>query len=950
MADPPTSASPGGTPNPTEPTPAGLDVALGWLQHNLDQLTDVMRRREAVTSDPPLPTPAASLPTPVASDPAPPLPVPADADPDPAAPLPDPAPLPARGDPSSTRQTSSTSQPSSTPLLDKVGRDLTRLAAAGSLAPVIGRESETEFLIEVLCRSTERNPVLLGPAGVGKTAIVEGLAQRIAAGKVPPPLQGARIIEVPLAGLVAGTEYRGQLEERLQQLVTEASQPGVILFLDEIHLLEGVGRSEGGVGVGEVLKPALARGNIAVIGATTDDEYRATIGQDPALARRFTTVQVPELDKEATRPVLRAARDRLAVARGVHVSDPALEVLLDYADTAIINRRFPEKALDLLEQAVARAIVAGDHEVDRDAAVRTTQEWAARSSATPTLTRFGRDLIALAQAGKLGPIVGRDRELEAMEEVLLRRTKRDPLLLGPAGAGKTAIVEGLAIRIAGGHVPAALKDVRLFDVPILTLATAIASDATLLPDLLVEARHPSVVVFFDEIHLLSTPAAHDLSQALKPALARGEIACIGATTGEEYQANLESDAALARRFSIISIEPMDADTVRQVLCSVRDSLAAARHLQMGDDVVDEAIRLADRFLPGRSFPDKGVDIIEQSMAYAVAHGLTTVDVATARAAAAEMAGLPLDPTERIASLASELQARNLLDTDALQALRARLDVTMRGLDAHPAHPDAVVLLCGPAADGADALAAAIARNLYGNASAVIPIDLGGLTDDSAISTLLGSAPGLVGSERSLPLQELRRTPWQVVLLRSVDRCAASIRSTIAGALAQGSFTDAMGRAMPLGGTIGLLTAAGIPPPATSAPGASAGPPPFQQEVLGALLGPDLVAACDVITFGGAASASDARRWLQTEVLDPLAARFAAQGYQLTFEPGFVAWLATKVRPGDPDADAFVDRSVTPAIAAASAPEGGSLTVGVVNDQTVARPLGSGSSGRGQALV
>jgi len=243
---------------------------------------------------------------------------------------------------------------------------------------------------------------------------------------------GVRIVEVPLASLTAGTQYRGQLEERVAQLVSEASQPGIILFFDEIHLLAGAGRTDGGMGADEVLKPALSRGDIAVIGATTPEAYRTTIALDPALARRFTTVVVPELDRAATRPILMSVRDALARGRGVLASDDALDVLLEFADRSIANRRFPDKAIDLLEQAIAHAIVAGKTAVGRDDAIAATVEWAQRASSTPTLERFGRDLVGLARDGKLGPILGRERELDAIVEVLLRRTKRNPLLLGPA--------------------------------------------------------------------------------------------------------------------------------------------------------------------------------------------------------------------------------------------------------------------------------------------------------------------------------------------------------------------------------------------------------------------------------------------------------------------------------------------------------------------------------------
>ena len=909
-----------------EPGNAGLDLAISWLQHSIDELATATRRTAELRADGPSSVPAipvGSGPTPQAA---------------PTMPSMSPAVAP-NGVPTTSAETASAastaaSTVSATPLLDRIGRDLTTLAAQGQLPPIIGRDQELGWLIETLVRTTKRNPVLLGPAGAGKTAIVEGLAQLIAAGRVPRPLKDARIVEIPLSSLVAGTEYRGQLEERLAQLVKEASTPGIILFFDEIHLLEGAGRSEGGMGADEVLKPALARGAIAVIGATTPEDYRATIERDSALSRRFTPINVEELDIARTRPILRAVRDRLSDSRGVRVSDQALDVLLDFADASIINRRFPDKALDLLEQAVARAIVAGHTKVDRDDAVRTTVEWAERLSSTPTLEHFGRDLVGLARAGKLGPIVGRDREIEAIVQVLLRRTKRNPLLLGPAGTGKTAIVEGLAIRIASGQIPAALRGVRLFDVQLLPLAQAVATDSTVLRDLLLEARHPSVVLFFDEIHQLASPAIRAVGEALKPALARGEIACIGATTGEEYQANLESETALARRFSIIAVEPMDGAAVRRVLVAVRDNLALIRGVTVADDALDELVALADQFLPNRSFPDKGVDVIEQSVAYALSHDQTQVDRAAARAAVAELVGMPLDPTSSLAELGRVLRSRELLDRNAIDALLAHLGVTMRGLDSRRARPDAVVLLCGPAASSFDDLARTLARIAFGRETAVISIDLAGMTDDYAISSLLGSAPGLIGSDRPLPLHELRRAPWQVVAFRGIDVCASSIRDTIAGGLETGTLTDAIGRVIPLGSAIVVLSA-----------------PTFLPEggvdlrtALSSRIGLALLATCDVIA-GGRPGSSGRRdgAWVEAELLGPLAERFASQGVQLGFDPDFVEWLAQHLPADGTSPELYVDENVTPGLVATLGESRTALAT-IVDDKPVLRPSDAATGG------
>jgi ATP-dependent Clp protease ATP-binding subunit ClpC len=882
--------------------PPGLDLAFDWLQRNIDELARVDRRirdlgaRRGATHDP---GKAAGASTSASSAVA------------------------AAATSSAAAAGTAGSPASGTPLLDSIGRDLTALAAAGSLAPTIGREAETEWIIEVLVRTTKRNPVLLGPAGVGKTAIVEGLAERIVAGRVPKPLLGARIIEVPLSSITAGTQYRGQLEERVAQLVKEASKPGIIMFFDEIHLLAGAGKTEGGMGADQILKPALSRGDVAIIGATTPEAYRKTIALDAALARRFTTVVVSELDRAASRPILVSVRDALAASRGVTVSDEALDVLLDFADKSIANRRFPDKAIDLLEGAIAHSIVVGATSVDREAAVAATVSWSARASSTPTLEWYGRDLVALARDGKLGPIVGRDGELDAIVEVLLRRTKRNPILLGPAGSGKTAIIEGLAIRIASGAVPSQIAEVRIFEIPLLSLAAAIGDEPGLLGDFLVEVRHPSVVVFFDEVHLLAAPAVHDLAESLKPALARGEIACIGATTADEYQAFIEPETALARRFTEIAVEPMGEAAVRTVLVAVRDKLASLRRIKVSDEALTELVALADQFLPNRFFPDKGVDLIEQSVAYALTHGRSEVDVTTAREAVAAMTGMPLDPSAPLAALATRLRDRGLLDEDSAKALIARLGVSLRGLDARRERPDAVVLLCDDASALLDPLAAAIALSIFGRETARIDIDLAGLTDDSSISTLLGSAPGLIGSDRPLPLHELRRSPWQVVVLRSVDSCAVSIRNTIASALGKGSFTDAMGRKIPLGAAVVILTA-----PLVGAP--DDGP---AEVALALRLGPTLVGTCDVVAGTGAVTlGSERERWVRNELLAPLAARFARSGYAVTFEPEFVIWLERSLPTDGSPPDGFIDRSVTQVIAPALPPQPGPIRIGIVDDR------------------
>lgn len=808
---------------------------------------------------------------------------------------------------------------SSTPLLDRIGRDLTVLARAGQLPVVLGRETEIDAVIEVLVRSRRHNPLLIAPEGTGRTAIVEGLAARIAAGDVPDLLKGRRIIEVPVAELTAGTQFRGQLEERLSQFATEAAQPGVILFLPDIHMLAGAGATEGSaMGADAILGPALSRGEITVIGTTTPDEDRRRIARSPVLAGQFMALSIREIRRDLTRRIMLGVRDALSESRGVRVSDAAIEVLLAFADTRIANRRFPDKGLDLLEDAVASALVAGRRRVDRAAALRVTARFEQRVSATPTLARFGRDLRALARGERIGPVIGREAEIDLMVETILRSTKRNPLLLGPAGSGKTAIVEGFAIRLESGAVPEPLRDQHVFDVPLTGLADGITADPDLLSAFLTEASHPGVIVFFDEIHLLTSPGVRKLAEALKPALARGEIACVGATTGPEYQQSIEQEAAIARRFSPISVTAMDEAAVAAVLRGVRDKLAGRRGVTLDDAALDEITALATQWIPNRAFPDKGVDLIEQSVAYALAQGRTAVDAATVRTVLARMVGMPLDPTAALASLAGALRSAGAFDPATVERLVGRLGSALRGVDARPERPNAAVLLAGPAVPAADGLASAIATHIYGRATARIDIELAGMTDDSAISTLLGSAPGLIGSDRPLPLHELTRSPFSVVVLRNIDRCADAVRQTIVAALEAGAFTDAMGRRLPLGAAAVIMTS---------------------PTAAGLLLDPGLVAACDLVvgTLAPAASGSDD---IDHRVLAPLADRFARGGVTVTFGPEFAAWVATQIPPDGEAAMAWLDRVLAPALVASMPAEATELVARVRDDRPVLEPVPS----------
>ena len=274
-----------------------------------------------------------------------------------------------------------------TPSLAQYGRDLTAMARDGKLDPIIGRETETERVIQILSRRTKNNPCLIGEPGVGKTAVVEGLAERIAEGSVPESLVGRTIVTLDISSMIAGAKYRGEFEERMKAVMAEvAKNPGIILFIDEIHTIIGAGAAEGAVDAANILKPALARGEIQIIGATTIDEYRAHIEKDAALERRFQSVMVGEPTADEAVKILIGLRDRYESHHKVKITDEAINAAVSLSQRYINDRYLPDKAIDLIDEAASKKRIAAqtsppdlrDAE-DRIKAIRADKEEAIKS-------------------------------------------------------------------------------------------------------------------------------------------------------------------------------------------------------------------------------------------------------------------------------------------------------------------------------------------------------------------------------------------------------------------------------------------------------------------------------------------------------------------------------------------------------------------------------------------
>src|ERR1700733_6959071 len=500
-------------------------------------------------------------------------------------------------------------------------------------------------------------------------------------------------------------------------------------------------------------------------------------------------------------------------------------------------------------------------------------------SKTPALDSFGRDLTELARQGKLDPVIGRANEIERVIQVLSRRTKNNPVLLGEAGVGKTAIVEGLAQLVIDSNVPELLRDRRIV---VLDLAMMVAGTKYLgqfeqrIKAVMNEVRRAkNTILFIDELHTLvgagGAEGAIDASNVLKPALARGEIQCIGATTLDEYRKYIEKDGALERRFQTIIVEPPSKSEALEILRGLRDRYEAHHRVQITDEALEAAIELSDRYITGRCLPDKAIDVVDEAGARVRLKAMTrppdlkelddqierlnqdkeeavanqdferaaalrdqadklkkkketinrewrerskevdgTVDEEVVAEVVSKMTGIPLtrleaEETARLIAMEGELQKKVISQSEAIKRISQAVRRSRAGLK-DPKKPIGSFIFAGPTGVGKTLLAKSLAEFMFGNADALIQIDMSEYMEKHNVSRLIGAPPGYVGYEEGGQLTEkIRRRPYAVILLDEIEKAHPDVYNTLLQIMEEGRLTDSFGRNVDFKNTIIIMT-------------------------------------------------------------------------------------------------------------------------------------------------
>lgn len=654
-------------------------------------------------------------------------------------------------------------------------------------------------------------------------------------------------------------------------------------------------------------------------------QHKVTPGEAPDIRDWLLALIEQEPDMLGTlRPdiqwqSLKAALRRTRASAGTKLPLPMAEAIQRSNALAAAQGRKPASAADLAQVvlelgsalvSVARA--APPAAPGPPAAMRPLGEQPTRSRTVQprhdALAAFATNLVQRATEGKLAPAVGRDTEIDLVIETLCRSTKRNPVLVGPAGVGKTAIVEGLAVRIASGAVPQHMRDWQVYGLQPSTLVAGIHGGGEYhqrIKDVIREAEDPNVVLFIDELHSVMAYGGPggDLATLLKPALSRGDLACIGATTDDEFRRIIGDDPALERRFQPLRIQEMSVPATLEVLMALRNRLTQSRQVEVPDVVLGRLLTIADERMPNRHFPDKALDLLEQVVANVVASGARLATIEAADRVAERMLGVPLAVSDCLVQLENELLDQGLLDEEATADLIAKLRLSVIGLDVHFERPNAMILLRGRAASISHDLAALIAETLMGGRQRVVTIDFGRLTRHYDITSLVGAGPSYVGYGDRAPIHQLVQMPWSVMVCTNVDGCHPSIGMTFRNALQSGVITDGAGKEIYLSDAVVIMTEATAVPAEAASPNSRIGlrgsqTPGHADDDRPVGLSDGMWAAlCDVVVDRPAqVQGPGLERWINRQVLSGIASRYAKRGVHIEWDQTLAEWAVRKSPP------------------------------------------------------
>ena len=472
--------------------------------------------------------------------------------------------------------------------------------------------------------------------------------------------------------------------------------------------------------------------------------------------------------------------------------------------------------------------------LDSDFAGEQPLEWGAKSqeqrtktskTGTPALDKYGRDLTAQARNGELDPVVGRQAEIERVIQILSRRKKNNPILIGEPGVGKSAIVEGLALRIERGEA-ATLAGKRIVSLDIASMVAGTTYRGQFeerMKSVINELhKHPEIILFVDEIHTImgagNAQGSLDAANILKPALARGEVQCIGATTISEYRKSIEKDGALERRFQKVMVQPTSAEETYAVLTRISEVYGAFHHVQYTEEALHACVKLTDRYITDRFFPDKAIDAMDEAGAWKGNEVMkqegeeTLVKVTEADVAfvVSRMSGVPVQRVaqaegEQLRQMSEIIKQRVIGQDKAIDTIVKAIQRSRMGLR-NPNKPIGTFFLLGPTGVGKTHLAQCLAEEMFGNRDAIVRFDMSEYIEKHTVSLLVGAPPGYVAHEEGGKLTEaVRRKPYSIVLFDEIEKAHADIFNILLQVMDEGRLTDRQGRVVDFRNTIIIMT-------------------------------------------------------------------------------------------------------------------------------------------------